>query len=89
MKTDGTCYLCRRRGVTEDHHVLHGTANRKVAERLGLKKDLCPDCHRGTKGVHGRDGAEANRKLKVLAQTEFELTRSRDEWMVLVGRNYL
>lgn len=48
------CYICRKYGVLEKHHVWHGTANRKLAEQDGLYVWLCRDCHRNLhdKGEH-------------------------------------
>ena len=67
------CYNCGRYGQTEEHHALHGTANRKICDRYPLLKfDLCPECHRGTNGVHGKDGHELNLKFKKTAQILFE-----------------
>ena len=46
LKTEkGTCYICHRSGFTHEHHIFHGTANRKKAEEWGMKVDVCPDCH--------------------------------------------
>lgn len=40
------CYICGKEGPTEAHHCLHGSANRRLAERDGLIVNLCPECHR-------------------------------------------
>lgn len=49
----GICYICGREGRTESHHCIHGTANRKIAEKEGLKVWLCYECHRtGKHSVH-------------------------------------
>ena len=82
------CYICRRVGYTEIHHVLYG-ALRKIADDNGLTCYLCYECHRGTKGVHGRDGNALNRYLKAHVQTEYEKLHSHEEWMELVGRSYI
>ena len=81
------CYICRRVGYTEIHHVLYG-ALRKIADDNGLTCYLCYECHRGTKGVHGRDGNDLNRYLKAHVQQEYEKLHSHKEWMQLVGRDY-
>ena len=41
----GVCYLCGMTVPTESHHCLHGTANRRIAEKEGLKVWLCRNCH--------------------------------------------
>ena len=41
------CFLCGLDNIyTEEHHCLHGTANRRLAEADGLKVHLCMVCHR-------------------------------------------
>ena len=80
----GVCYICGRYGQTEVHHVFHGTANRKIADREGLTVNLCRACH---ERVH-RD-AELNRNLEREAQEVWETKRgTRAEFMKLFGKNY-
>lgn len=52
-KCGGECYLCNLllgidtpAACREEHHVMHGTANRKLSEHYGLKVYLCPYHHR-------------------------------------------
>jgi hypothetical protein len=87
----GECYNCGCYAQTEKHHVFHGTANRRICDRYPLLKfDLCPECHRGTNGVHGKDGHELNLKFKKTAQILFETHYgTREEFIKLFGRNYL
>ena len=82
------CYICRRVGYTEYHHILFAGL-RKIADDNGLTCYLCYECHRGTKGVHGRDGNDLNRYLKAHVQQEYEKLHSHEEWMKLVGRSYI
>lgn len=85
----GECFICGKKTATERHHVCFGVGLRKISEELGLIVYLCPEHHRGTYGVHGKDGNEINRYLKKQAQFEFEKTHAREEWMQRIGRNYL
>ncbi len=82
------CYVCKRTGPLENHHVYKGP-NRKISEKYGLKVKLCAMCHRGEKGVHGRDGHKLDLQLKREFQTLFEKDHSRDEFIKIIGRNYL
>ena len=41
----GVCLLCGKTGPTEKHHLMSGTANRRLAEEDGLFIYLCPMCH--------------------------------------------
>lgn len=56
---------------------------------MGLIVYLCPDCHIGTNGVHGKNGHDIDLDLKRIAQLRYEEEHSREEWMQEIGRNYL
>ena len=92
QKKDGTCYLCVQEGIyrmwpyLEEHHVFDGP-NRIHSEAEGLKVYLCIDHHRGREGVH--NNISLMRKLQQQAQREYEKTHSRQQFMELIGRNYL
>lgn len=82
------CYLCD--GIaTEEHHCLHGTANRKLSEKYGLKVYLCHRCHRtGEYAVHRN--RETDLRLIRTAQKIFEIqVGSREEFIRIFGKNYL
>lgn len=90
----GVCYLCAhmkgdyRQQYTEEHHILYGSGRRELSESEGLKVDLCPDHHRnGQQAVHNnRDTREL---LCEIAQLEFEVDHTHEEWMRIAGKNYL
>lgn len=84
---DERCYLCGCVRELELHHIMHGTANRRLSTRYGLTCWLCRTHHTGRFGVHSH--AELNRKLQQDAQTAFERTHPHAEWMTLFGKNYL
>lgn len=83
------CFVCGRYGQTERHHTIFGTANRKKSDKYGLTVYLCPDCHRGTNGVHGKNGHSLDLQLKRIAQKKFEEKYSREKFTNVFGRNYL
>lgn len=86
----GVCYVCKIRTYTEKHHIfMNGLRN--ASEDMGLYVYLCPEHHRGTCGVHGRDGNQLNRELKREAQLMWEQTdgNTREIWMSRIGRNFL
>ena len=94
-KKDGTCYLCMKlhgdytfkRGLQE-HHVYGGYANRPISEAEGLKVYLCLDHHEFSKeAVH--NNIDNLRILQQDAQREYEQTHTRQQFMSLIGRNYL
>lgn len=87
------CYICGKWGTDyeplERHHCLHGTSNRKNAEKYGLVVYLCSKHHRGS-----REGAHGNRKVDIYlieqAQKAFEeKIGTREQFMEIFGKNYL
>ena len=83
----GLCYLCKRQGDTALHHV-YGAFNRWMSDENGFVVFICPDCHtESTTCVHMcRD---TDLYLKRRCQVAYEKNHTRDEFMRLVGRNYL
>ena len=82
------CIVCGSWNV-EDHHIFFGQAKRKISEEYGLKVWLCPTHHRGTQGVHGRDGHKLDIELKQLGQKAFEWKHTREEFIEKFNKNYL
>lgn len=82
------CLICGSWNI-EDHHIFFGNANRKQSEKYGLKVWLCPTHHRGTIGVHGKDGHKLDMQLKELGQKAFEWKHTREEFIKIFGKNYL
>lgn len=87
MQENRSCYLCGKQYCLERHHVLGGTANRKLSERYGLWVYLCHNCHTGTDGA--QYDKEKNRMLKMEAQMAFEELYGHEKWMQVFRRNYL
>ncbi|MBO4863822.1 MAG: hypothetical protein J5517_05630 [Eubacterium sp.] len=98
----GTCYLCQRRTFTQLHHIIHTGVPKKKQDKMGLVVYLCLDCHTGTNGVHGKNGAERDHDLKALAQARWEINYIRDypyqyhareaareEWMKQIGESFI
>lgn len=77
------CYICKKYGVTETHHMLHGS-RRKMADKYGLTVKLCPTCHRllHDTGLHDLD-------LEQEAQRRFEKEYGHEKFMEVFGKNYL
>lgn len=83
-----TCYICNRSGYLEEHHVFNAS-NKKHSDTYGLTVMLCHDCHRGTNGIHGKNGHELNLKLKVQFQRIFEKLHSHEVFMSIFRKSYL
>lgn len=83
------CYVCHSTTGLERHHIIFGTSGRRRSEKYGLCVWLCVEHHRGTFGVHGKNGKDINKKLKREAQEAFERHYSHSEWMAVFHKNYL
>lgn len=80
------CAICGRRIDLEWHHVMHGIANRKIADKYGLALWLCTPCH-GNLHSSG-EGTGKDRALMAFAQREFEKKYDHALWFSLFGKNY-
>ena len=79
------CFITGSQNNLDCHHCIHGVANRKVADRYGLWVWLRHDVHMQ---LHDKD-KELNNYLEQEAQKAFEKLYSHEEWMKLIGKNYL
>ena len=87
MQTNKECYLCGRKTNLEKHHVMAGTANRKLSEQYGVWCWLCHDCHTGTEGA--QYDKQKNWDLKRDAQIAFEELYGRKKWMEVFRKSYV
>lgn len=95
-KQDGTCYLCMMLSgdygtkITQEHHVVFGTSNRRLSERYGLKVYLCMK-HHGHDG--GPDAVHRNKDIRRMldkeAQKAFESRYPDEDFRMIFGKNYL
>ena len=93
---DGGCYLCEKlhgdysQKYTEEHHVYFGHGQREISEAYGLKIYLCRKHHTHSGGP---EAVHRNHETCLLVQQDmqraFEKRYSHDEFMRLIGRNYL
>lgn len=94
---DGGCYLCEKQGVFRTYknlhkHHIYGGPNRHISEREGFFVWLCPHHHTGdAEGSHAavHFNHENAQILHEDCQREYEKTHTREEFMQLIGRNYL
>ena len=81
------CFVCGRSPV-QMHHCIGGI-RRKLSDSDGLIVPLCLDHHLGSKeGVHGQNYG-LRMALMQQAQTVYEKTHSRDEFMKRYGKSWL
>ena len=87
---DELCYLCKKRGLEirggEVHHMIFGTAKRKLADEDGLTIHLCHLHHRM---LH--DGGCYKRELQELAQQTWQdhYGRTKEDFIKRYGISYL
>lgn len=90
--TSDKCFMCKKWGSEynpiELHHIYKGK-NRKASDKNGFVVHLCANCHRGTNGVHGKYGHLMDIYLEKTCQIAFEETHTREEFMKIIGCNYL
>lgn len=88
MQTEKRCYVCGTTYDIHEHHIFYGTANRKQSEKHGFKVYLCGRHHNlSNEGVHF--DRELDLRIKQDCQRLFEKTHSREEFMSIIGKNYL
>ena len=77
------CLLC---GRTSDctHHLIHGSANRRLSDRYGLTVRLCGECHRR---VHAT--RELDLRMMRHGQAMFEQTHTREEFRAVFGKSWM
>ena len=83
-------YSTERKPGLERHECLFGK-NRKKSIEDGLVVFITPYQHRGTQGVHGRDGHDFDLYLKKQAQISWckYYNKTNDEFSGRYGKNYL
>ena len=82
-------YICGN-PITEVHHCIHGTANRKVADKYRYIVPLCYEHRRGDHGVHGKYGSTLDKFLKGTAQKHFEANiGTREDFIRIFGKSWL
>ena len=90
MQEVKACYITGRTDNLHRHHVYFGTGFRKISDDNGFWCYLTGALHNQSNvGVHCIDGAALNLALKQECQRKFEETHSRDEFIKLIGTNYL
>lgn len=87
MQDKKECYFCKTKQGLHLHHIYFG-ANRKISDKMGFVVYLCGKHHNlSNEGVH----FDINKDLwlKRTCQEKFERLNSREQFMKLIGKNYL
>lgn len=81
------CYFCRKSAQCI-HEVYFGTANRKVSIKNGFCVGLC-NYHHNSSNNSVHYNREMDLELKKLYQKEYEKNHTKEEFIKLIGKNYL
>lgn len=88
LQTEKECYITGQTNNLQKHHIFFGNPNRKISEKSGFWVWLRWDWHNGASyGVHFN--RELDLALKRECQERYEETHSREEFIRLIGKNYL
>lgn len=88
LQSEKQCYLTGETGQLHKHHIFFGRGLRKISEENGFWVYLLPRLHNmSNDGVHFN--RELDLKLKRACQKKYEEKHTREEFMALIGRNYL
>lgn len=81
----------RTKKYTERHEVFFSRAYRNKSIKDGLIVFLTEEDHRGTSGVHGKNGDKLNRYLKKTAEKAWinYYKKTKEEFRKRYGKNYL
>lgn len=74
------CYYCRRYSDNLDKHEVYGGSNRIRSIKNGLVVPLCRECHSNEKIITS---------LRIKCQKIYEKEHSREEFIKLIGKNYI
>ena len=83
------CYVTGEVSQLEKHHIYFGNPNRKISDKNGFWVFLTTELHRGVNGVHGKNGHALDIQLKQTCQTKYEASHTREDFIQLIGRNYI
>lgn len=84
------CYVTGRTEGLDKHHIYHGFGWRDISDRHGFWVYLWHPLHDAEcDGLHKHPNSGLDLKLKQDCQRRFEETHTREEFMAIIGRNYL
>lgn len=81
------CFICKTRMNLHDHHIFMGS-NRNNSEKYGLKVWLCYTHHNGS-NYSPHFNRAVDLELKRLAESKFEETHTREEFIRIFGKSWL
>lgn len=90
LQDEKVCYITGQTNNLHKHHIYFGNPGRRISEENGFWVYLAGWLHNQSEhGVHGKNGHELDLLLKKHCQMAYEKEHSREEFMRLIGKNYL
>lgn len=87
---DKQCFATERTYGLQKHHIFHGSGKREISDRNGFWVYLVPEKHlAGLGGLHANPERGLDRVLKCICQREYEKTHTREDFIRLIGKNYI
>lgn len=88
MQTEKECYITGSTYNLHLHHIYPGNSRRKISDKYGFTVYLRADWHNASNyGVHFNKALDL--QLKQECQRKFEETHTREEFIKIIGKNYL
>lgn len=88
LQSEKQCFICATTKNIHCHHV-YGGANRKNSDKNGFTVYLCAWHHNIGGGESIHENSKMSLWLKQACQKKYEETHSREEFIRIIGRNYL
>lgn len=84
------CFVTGKEAGLDKHHIYHGTGLRAISDKHGFWCYLWQPLHiAGLGGLHAHPNSGLDMELKKACQRKFEQTHTREEFIAIIGRNYL
>ena len=88
LQNEKECFITHATHGLHKHHIYPGYGTRQICEREGFYIWLIPPLHNmSDEGIHFNKGFDLYVKRE--CQRKYEETHTREEFMQLIGRNYL
>ena len=83
------CFQTHRNDNLHEHHIYFGKGQREISEANGFKVWLTGEWHNQDSRIDVHHNHELDLFLKRICQEKFEESHTREEFVGLIGRNYL
>ena len=89
IQSTDCCYFCGTSQNLHTHHIF-GASNRNTSDKQGFTVRLCGYHHNlGGNGKCVHQCREMELELKRACQRKYEESHSREQFLALIGKNYL